>query len=277
MISRYTHLCTAIVFLLAMAVSVAAGGPKVTAEWSTEMYTDGFTRDWDGIAMTYFEDEQVSLGMANDSGRLYVLLRTGRQDVARLIRMTGLTLYFDSNGKQKKDFKLFYRGGPDLKPPRGQDADFGGGRGMGGMRPEPPPEQFRCYQKDRIIEKDIPTDGTEGPAVGLDTTQGLYAYEFSVPLGESGVRYYGMGAEPGARITVGLIWGDMSDMPRPGGMGGGRGGGMGGGPPGGMGGGMGRGGGGRGGKGGGRMGGMKMPEKQEIWIKTNLATIDSAE
>lgn len=96
-----------------------------------------------------------------------------------------------------------------------------------------------------------------------------------MPLKKGDVSQYGIGAQPGQAIFLGLEWGGVSrgdrqrTMPERGGGrgGGGRGGGMGGGPPGG----------GRGGAGGDwvdRPGGGSRPqaaEKQELWVKTKLA------
>lgn len=130
--------------------------------------------------------------------------------------------------------------------------------------------RFTCAIKDRIEEKGIPTDGAEGPTAAFGVDQGFFVYEFSIPLDEGGVRYYGIGAKPGDKISVGAFWGDMSELRRRGDRGGGT-------RPGGM------GGGGMGGRTGGRsggyggMGGMRggdrpdRPEPVEIWIKTALA------
>jgi len=274
--NHHTAISATALTLLTLAGLILATGcniQEVPSYWSTEpVQVDGKSTDWSNKPMTYFQDEGVALGLSNDAENLYVLFRFQDPEWARVIRMTGLTLWLDVNGKKGKNFMIRYKGGPSLARMRAA--------GEGGDLDQIPPElnerlmrqegssedRFTCFAKDRIIEKSIPTGGSQGPAAGYDTSLGFYSYEFSVPLQESGVRYYGIGAQPGQTISIGAVWGDLSSLRskggREGGMGGGRGG-MGGGPPdrGGM-------GGGPGGKGGDR---MRPPEKQEVWVKTQLA------
>jgi hypothetical protein len=153
----------------------------------------------------------------------------------------------------------------ETSPPEGGGPMFGAGDRRA----------FTCAIKERIEEKEIPVEGTEGPAAAFAIDQGLYTYEFSIPLAKGTVRYYGLGISPEDRLTVKATWGDMSEIRR--GMGGhdrpegggppgdGMPGGMGGGMPGGMGGGMPPGGG---------PGGMgsrpDMPEKQEVTLQIDF-------
>ena len=128
-------------------------------------------------------------------------------------------------------------------------------------------DQITIIDKKSSQEKTVRADGSGGPAVCFASPQGTYTYEFSIPLKKGDAFEYGIGAEPGQVICLGLEWGGMGKenrqrmMDR---MGGGPPGGMGGGPPGGMGG--GRGGGPRGG------GRTQPPEEQELWVKTQLAS-----
>jgi hypothetical protein len=92
----------------------------------------------------------------------------------------------------------------------------------------------------------------------------IYTYEFRLPLTDGNLSRYGLGANPGGIVCIGAEWGDidMGERKRPDGTGSmGMRGGRGGGGGGGKGGGLGRPGGGH----------RQPPEKQEIWIKTQLA------
>ncbi|HOP06955.1 MAG TPA: hypothetical protein PLF13_06655 [candidate division Zixibacteria bacterium] len=283
---RTKVLIAAIVIMAPLLLTVSdsrAGDPDLL--WApTKIKIDGNTSDWSDVPMTYYKDEEVSVGMTNDSNRLYILVRTGKQEVAGFMSMSGLNVYLNGQGKKKKDFKLCVKGGMRPQMMGGPNEGFRGGmdrkvddRGSAKM-------QFTCYIKDRVEEKEIPVDGGEGPAVAIDTSHGLIAYEFSIPIKEADVRDYGLGGTLGDKFAVGLMWGDVEQGSGPGGggPGGGSGGGMGGGPPGGgSGGGMGGGppgggsgggmGGGPGGGGPGGGGGREMPEKQELWLKAKLA------
>jgi hypothetical protein len=252
---------------------------------------DGQIGDWPENSMTFLEEQQATVGLCNDSANVYVLVCSREAGWARLIRMTGLTVYLDAKGEKQKDFMLKFTGGPT----REQIMAAGGEKDVA-QRREMPPEmrdrmrgagrnaepKFICFQKDVISEKEIPVDGTEGPAVAFGIDKGFFVYEFSIPLKESGVRFYGLGVPPSKKVGLGLVWGEMDKSARPEGMGeGGPGGRSGGGmPPGGGmpgGGGMGRpGGGGPGGGPPGGRGGFEMPKKQEVWLKVQLTGTGSA-
>ncbi len=263
---------------------------------------DGQISDWPENAMTFLEEQQATVGLCNDSANIYVLVCSRKADWARTVKMTGLRVYLDAKGTQKKDFSIKFTGGPT----REQIMAAGGEKDTARRREMPPEMQgktnqqrkepaskFICVQKDVISEKEIPVDGTEGPAVAFGVDKGFFIYEFSVPLKESGVRSYGLGVTPGKKIGLGLLWGEMDKSNMPEGMGGGEGpgGGQGGGPDGGSGGGMppggGRGGGmggpggggpggGQGGPPGGGRGGFEMPKKQEVWMKVQLTGTGAA-
>jgi hypothetical protein len=232
---------------------------------------DGLMSDWEELSATYFEDQGVVLGLANDSDNLYIMFRFRDEKWARTIRMSGITFWLDGQGEKGKDFMLRYRGGPRMSdlmqddnsmPDRIRERMIKTDTAMS--------DELTCAVKDRIVEMPIQLDGSNGPAVAFDIDHGFFVYEFKIPLKESQVRYYGIGAEEGARITIGANWGKMDMGQKMGGMkpGGGRGGGPpGGGRPGGMGGSKG------GGRGDGGMDGQRpeMSEKQEIWLKTTIA------
>ena len=257
---------------------------------STSITVDGRFDEWLNLPGQFYTNPRVALSVANDSARLYVHLRTSDDQVAQLIRRTGITLYLDKSGGKGKDFFVRFRGGPsrrDMKTgrERGEEGEnrpegrlettgFDRPGGDDSLRRGP---EFTCYQKDRIIEKPIPTDGSAGPAAAYAFQEGFHSFEFSVPLEQSRVRYYGLGAGVQGKVGIGLVWGEMNkeQMPqrRPeidftGGPDGPEG--PMGGSPGGMGGG--------GGPGGPPSGNRpSMPEKQELWLKVQLASGPAAE
>lgn len=264
-------------------LSGCKGQKEVETHWLTKpVQIDGQMTDWTGLPTTYFEDSAVQLGLCNDSDRLYILFRFSNQTWARMIRMSGLTLWLDNSGEKKKAFGVRYTGGSSFS-----ELQNPGMAGEGGFWDRLTPEQKerleqRAVKADQITivgtkdkpEVALPADGSRGPAVAFADLKGIYTYEFSIPLQKSDLATYGINSQTGQAVSLGLEWG-LSDedrkrmMEEMGGRGGmGPGGGMGGGPPvGGMGG-RGRGGG-PGGPGG--MSPPQMPKKQEIWVKTVLA------
>lgn len=262
------------ILLLSSAIlfSGCKGQEEVETHWTVKpIEVDGDMVDWAGIETAYFEDNNTQLGLCNDTDRLYILFRFSNQTYAQLIRMGGLTLWLDSTAEKKKAFGLQYTGGPPLSELQ-DPAMAGGGGFMDRLTPE---QQERLRQGEvrgdqiTVINNELETvetlaiDGSRGPAVAYADLKGVYTYEFSIPLQKTDLHIYGIDIQPGGTLSLGLEWGlseeqlkqmrgAMDGRPPGGGMGGGR--------PG-------------GGRGGGGMRGRpEMPEKQEIWVKTVLAS-----
>jgi hypothetical protein len=272
---------------------------ELKTNWSsTPIKVDGKMNDWANTPMAYFEENGVQLGLRNDSENLYILFRFNNQAYAQAIRLGGLTIWFDNSGKKKKELGVRYTGGPSFLHFQKMKSVQGGG--FEESLTEEQKERLGEREKSMIMrdqmvavgkkgsqERILSTDGSDGPAVSFDSSQGAFTYEFSLPLQKSDFSRYGINDRPGGILSLGFEWGGvtmpdrksgggnppggMGGEPPDGGMGGGPPGGMGSGPPGGMGGGP------PGGRGGGRENGPggssnKVSEKQEIWLKTNLAS-----
>jgi len=246
---------SALLAVVALAGVAATTGCKekinLDSKWAENTVTvDGHGNDWTDLSTSYFPDQEAVIGVANDSTRLYLMVRFRDAKWARAIKTSGLKLEFQTGSKDQKTFTLRYRGGPTPeqiqqvtgRPPSDARPDF-----PGEFRPpESDQRVFTCYIENRIDEKEIPVDGAEGPVAAFGMDQGLFTYEFSIPLARGEVRYYGLGVGAGKKVTLDATWGDMDEMRlgrlEPGGFDGGPpgggmpGGGMpGGGPPGGMG------------------------------------------
>ncbi|MFH2054434.1 MAG: hypothetical protein ABIJ61_00625 [bacterium] len=264
-----------------LLLTISCKSSELPGTWSAvTIQTDGEISDWEGVPSLLLEDAGAALRIANDSTHLYLLMQLRDAQMARVIHMSGIKIWLNNKGNKDKYFMLHYTGGPSQKemaaagmvdtlrrggPP---DMQMGGGPGR------QPENGLTCYIEDRLAEKSIPLDGSQGPSAASGIKDGVIYYEFVIPLSETEVQSYGLGSHLGSDIGLGVIWGEIDrDAMReqmgapPGGMGGGM-------PPGGMGGGGGRGGGMGGPGGGGPPGGQRpsMPEKQEVWLRSTLAT-----
>jgi hypothetical protein len=250
---------------------------KLPSTWTAvPIVIDGNIDDWNYRPTTYFEDQDMIAAICNDSTNLYLHFRTRNFMTASLIRKTGITIYIDKQGENKKDFFIRLNDGPD-KPisPRsiGNIGDEKKRSKPGRQFPQNGrdiPPRLTCRIKDRIVEKIIPIDGSQGPTAAFDTSYGFYSYEIAVPLDFGSVLYFGLDTDLGQEISIGAEWGNLGDMKKSAKSGGRSG----------MKGGGGRSGGGKGGRGGRSGGGRgmgggpsrdKMPEKQEIWANVLLA------
>lgn len=293
MSKHYNSLPFLLIFVSLIIIILTAGCKEliVSSHWISQPVTiDGQIDDWGDLPVSYFKDQDAVVAVCNDSSRLYLQFRTKNADWARTIKMSGLTVYVDNQGKKNKDFYLKFTGGPDNPLFHGLQ-----GNDSVKVRQDIPPEmrdriknkkpELICFDKKRYLDKQIPMSGSEGPAVGFGSEYGFYIYEFSVPLHKSTVNDYGIEATPGQKMSIGLVWGDKKDfrknnkphdfnsgegMRGEGGEGGEgfEGGGLsdrdepigGGRPP-------------ESGRMPGRGGQFKRPEKQEIWLNTTLALI----
>ncbi|MFH2035809.1 MAG: hypothetical protein ABIJ45_05345 [Candidatus Zixiibacteriota bacterium] len=264
--------------LILLILIISCNSVKNKCPWTTtEMTIDGARPEWSKIPFNYFEDQDVVMGSCNDSNNLYLIFSFKNIQWAQAISRSGLKLWFDNKGKKNKDFGILYIGGPPPDEMRTKMKDRGDFQPPSGFEDMPdsldrkPRNRFaRLGSNDKQL--DINQDGSQGPAVGLSEANGIYTYEFSIPLESSSLGFFGIGVSPGQLISIGAEWGGMDknmNKMRPSGddrgdMGGGGfpggGGGMGGGPPG-------------GGMGDGPPGGnrQQIMEKQEVWLKTELA------
>jgi hypothetical protein len=255
---------------------------EMQSHWSADsIKVDGQVEDWSNTPLTYFEDEQVSLGLRNDDENLYILFRTKSQTWERLIRTSGLTMWLDETGGKKKDFGIRYIGGLSLSEM--QKTGIVSERGLlDSLMPEQKQRLIREREtmanqievlseegKQKII---IPADGSRGPAISSAVSQGIYTYELRIPLQDKRGDYYFIKPQPpGQTLGIGLEWGGIDNLKQmmqqrgegmegggrpPGGIGPGSGG-----PPGGV---------GPGGSGPGGPSGQR-PERQKIWVKILLA------
>jgi hypothetical protein len=266
--------------ILSLAETTNAGTEEIQSVWTDEkIQIDGKSIDWKNVSGLFLSKQSASVAVCNDSQYVYILFRANDAGCAKLISATGLTLYFDVKGGKRKDYYLKFKGGPRFEPSANMRSGVRSGfdeniDSQDRRRLQDSLPTLSCYIKDKIEERRIAIDGSEGPAAAFDSSQGFYVYEFGVPLAKDSAFFYGISANFEKKLGIGLMWGDMEDIDMPDrGSGGQRGGGM---PPGGgmPGGGMppdGRMPGGMGGPGGGFREEGERPEKQEAWLKVSLA------
>jgi len=249
----------------------------------------------------------------NDADYLYLCVKTSDLKTIKMLRMAGLTVWANGEGKTQRGFGVRFpvRGGPWMRgeggqPGRGLDDRGPGGPPEGDRPPGPPAGEGARTGADRPpteFELIGPTDedrlrvqasGDERVAVALGDDAGVTVLEYRIPLKPTDMHPLAIGAAPGAAIALGLETekpktsegrgahgggshgGEGGEGPSGGGPGGGYGGGYGG-HGGGFGGGYGGYGGGHHGmEGGMREGGREMGSPIKLWLKVTLATAPTA-
>ena len=285
--------CIAVLAMLGLVA--ACKSVELASPWvDEEVVVDGVNDEWIG-ATTYFEKQDVNVGLLNDDEFLYVSLVTSGP-VGRLAMAAGLTVWFDPSGGKDEWYGIGFPvppepndrsgGGRGGRGGRGRDARAGGrggGRsGTGGSRPGDRLRQVELEGPGELSRRRLPLPVGGGLEVAIRRNGPTFVYELKVALARNDDYRMGLGVEPGSEIGVSFVTGEMGGQGRGrggfgGGFGGGGGRGGGGGGRGGGGGGFG-GGGGRGGGGGGRggPGGGDRPDPLELWAKVQLSTRPSS-
>jgi hypothetical protein len=284
--------CRQIILWSIFLTLIGCKSTKIESIWTAQpMHIDSSAADWHNLPLTFFEDERLSVGFANDSSNLYVLLRTSNLEFIRGVRRAGITLWLDAKGGKDKTRGVFYQGGPDPKAMEKAGlvdhtmhaARIGDRPFMRNMPSDSMPQsRFEYIDESYYLEKNIDPDGTFGPAMAVGIEDGFCVYELMIPLTDKPPEIYGMSAQPGQEISIGAEWQEMGTNEFRGRPPGGRGGhpeGGGGGFPGGgfrqddtpFGGGGMR----PGGMGEGHRAGPSM-DKKDIWIKVQLAMPSTA-
>jgi len=162
----------------------------------------------------------LRLSAASDAERLYVIAKFRANDLqwSRAASMGGLTLRVTGLHRRTVSFRLSK--GPERSGPR---------EGFGGPpdsmprqgRTQFPPDQVRAELEDRLVvtgvDKNVvpvPADGSQGPAAGFSSENGMCVYEFSVPLHDTAFGHYSLGAGAGAGLNLTVAAGPSAEMRR---------------------------------------------------------------
>lgn len=194
-------------FFLMTALSLLSScGVKINSQWkTTAIEIDGHGQDWDGIPLQYNENMKIIYGIVNDEKALNFIIRFNDPSVARQFAMRGVTLWFNDENKKDKQRGIHYKEenmwGP-ISPGierRGQNAF----QREAGQRKAPlPTGNFTLSRKDTLTS--IPVADIAGWQAAAGFADGLYTYEFQVPLKPLVNSAYYPDVTKGQKIKVGL-------------------------------------------------------------------------
>jgi hypothetical protein len=283
-----------VVIAAEQATSARDKHARLDSRWLDSPVTvDGSALDWPG-PLVPFNDEPVSIGAANDGESMFVVLTASERAARMQIVRRGLIVVRFRRKDRKKRRSEAPIGAGSAKGFRGRRHGGGGGDVPSGAgdragvpregtqrdgappqdAPPDPPNRLEVLGSSKDDARSFTADKAPGIEVKLGQAEGLLTYELKVPLAANDAHPYGIGAKPGAVISVGLEMPKL-EMPegrgREGGGRGGPGGGMGGHGGGGMG-----GYGGMGGRGGHSNGGgverAEQPKPLSGWMAVQLAS-----
>jgi hypothetical protein len=263
--------------------AVAKGPAELTSSWRAEpVVVDGKPDEW--TALVPFEAAHLAVGVSNDASTLQLAITSSDQARRRQMIAAGVIVWLDPSGGKKRAVGIRFPGEiggdrdrPELGRRRPEEPR------VGTTPPEPPPlspltwfELVGPRDEDR---RRLQRSAVTSIQVARDLKEGLLVFELQIPLAKDAASGFGIGAEAGRMLGLGLETPEREkpEGPPPGAGGrrmGGGGGGMGGGIGGGL------GGRGRGGMGGGRPDDPAGPEGKrperakplKLWTTVQLAT-----
>jgi len=208
--------------MLAIATIGFSKDKSVESKWAAQPPTiDGLDDDWKEIVLTSEKKVKVDYAVRNNAQNLYVLFVFKDPKSLSNVNATGITLYFNTEGKKKKDHAFHFirkkvtpdeliayleRRGESLTEEQRQ-----------AIYAKP---AFIVYMAERVekkgkeIFKVTQTPGTLKPGFKISTKDKEIIYEFRVPLAKSEISPLGIGAEPGHTVKIGFEWGGMTDKMR---------------------------------------------------------------
>ncbi len=182
---------------------------NVTSAWNARAVTiDGKGAEWADVPLDYFEEGDISWGIMNDADKLYLIIGSSNKSSIRILRQSGLTVWFNSTGeKNKREFGLRLRGGAiRWIPPRAVEQPEG----------QPEAEERTAPQDSYVLaldltvldnqgrESPISTSGEDGPAAAAGCDEAICSYEMSVPLKKTDAVKYAINAVQGKKIGIGV-------------------------------------------------------------------------
>jgi uncharacterized membrane protein YgcG len=183
------------------------GGEKFQSHWKkSDIMVDGQVEDWTNYPVAYYEkdDTRIVLGFANDDTSLNIMIRFRDHRIARLFERRGVILWFDGKNQKDKEFGIQYVDPNARKMGLPTMEMFGRD-----FRREPifmdqasePNGSFSLISKDTV---EIPQDGIEGIRAAVDFQQGLYCYEFSIPIYKNEVYPYAIKISSKQKVKLGV-------------------------------------------------------------------------
>jgi hypothetical protein len=217
-----TYLRLVTVFAAAAALVAGCATARVASGWvPSAMIANGIADDWADMQVCSKMKDGLQLSVANDAERLYVMakFRANAPQWSRAASMGGLTLRVVGPGKRTMSFRL--PEGPERPQSRrpGWSADSAQGE-MLGKTGDSPSERLRLTRRGtvpvflaefegKLVVTDVDRnvipvnpDGSQGPAAGFSSDDGMCIYEFSVPLQDTAFGHYTLGAGAGAGLNL---------------------------------------------------------------------------
>ena len=199
-----------ILFVLPLLV-MGCGDQEFNSHWSNgNIKIDGNQEDW-GNKIIFFKDENIGIGIQNDSNNVYICLVTSnRAHIIRALR-NGLTIWIDPQNKNRT-YGIKYPIGMSndmmFNYPQNQNGDY---QDMGSMmkKYESSLNEFELVNKDGELLSAIPVKNDYGIELKVNIIRDQLVYELKIPLDHSINKGFFVNTTPGSHIRLGFEEGKL--------------------------------------------------------------------
>ncbi len=214
------------ILLLLMILTISFSGfskeKEVKSFWAaSSVKIDGFRDDWAEVAFADEKKVKIDYAFKNDAENLYVLYIFKDPKYLSSISVTGITLWFNSEGKKKKNYGIKF-----TQKQISADALISRTEKERGPLPEDKKKEiqsnpFYLINDTKIINKKSKSRSQSSESSEIKPAafrvmkqQKLLVFEFAIPLKRMIEQTSGVEIEPGKRVKVGFEWGGMTDEMR---------------------------------------------------------------
>ncbi len=190
----------------------------IQSDWTVQpINIDGLSQDWSDINLNLEKKTKVDYAFKNDGEYLYTLFKFNDPSVLSSIQMTGMRLWFNLEGKNKKIYGVRL-----LTKQITADEYIATIEKRKGPLPEKDKNDIRVnpfyvINKSEVINKKgepVPqASGSENSSpirFQVVTQENIVSYEMAVPLKRTTDLSPGIGTEPGNIIKVAFEWGGVT-------------------------------------------------------------------
>ncbi len=207
---------------LAISLTGLSKTETIASQWlSSPLNIDGSSVDWEDDAQNFEKKVRVNYAFKNDAETLFILFAFKDPKFLSSIRATGMTVWFNTEGKKKKNYGITF-----VKKEVSADAYVSYLEQQSGPISEEKKKEILAnpsylFHEALVINKKgksspQSSDTKEAtPAIFRSKEQNkMLVYEFAIPLKRLIEDAPGIGTEPGKIITVGFQWGGMTEEMR---------------------------------------------------------------
>ncbi len=209
-----------ILAILGAAAMLLSQVPAADSVWAAQApKLDASGKEWEGTAFAQWEKGAVQYAFRNDGGYLYLLFMITDAKMRSTIEEGGLTVHVDPAGGESKDYGILFH-----RKRITANESIAMLERQGPLSDEQKAKvrataYYNYYLAEVVDQKGdrVPVPaGVAGPPVlfKFATEKKNLVFELEIPLARTSAALPGLGADPGATVSIGFEWGGLTEAGR---------------------------------------------------------------